>query len=165
MGALVQKLSQDVEKERQAAAAAAAAAEKSKATASELQGQLASCAAQVTARSVVALQLRIHVRALCKTAESRVLSAAGSVAEIDVGRLGACVQLKETASGSATEMKALRDGKAELEAELKDCRKKQADQVAFRSLPSPSDAPALMFIIVYPIHSAFTLCPHTLGVP
>ena len=45
------------------------------------------------------------------------------------------MQLKEAAAGSATEMKALRDAKAELEAELKDCRKKQADQVAFWTTP------------------------------
>lgn len=49
-----------------------------------------------------------------------------------------CVQLQEAAAGTAAEMKALLNGKAELEAELKDCRKKQADQVNFHVWQHPS---------------------------
>jgi hypothetical protein len=45
--------------------------------------------------------------------------------------------LKEASAGSATETKALQNFKAELEAELKDCRKKQADQANFHPAQPP----------------------------
>jgi hypothetical protein len=79
--ALVQKLSKDVERERQAAAAAAELADESKETAIELQRQLASCTAQVSGLSVSAClsHMCACVLRLAHMREARAL-AAGSAA-------------------------------------------------------------------------------------